>query len=140
MITLDASVWIASLDKKDLRYRESVEFLGHVVSHSVPLFAPSFALVEVACALARRAQSAEFGKQAMEKVRSWSQLVILSAEVYLPEVSIDEGVGAFLRAGDATYAATSRLTKSVIVSWDAELNDRARGMTPADWLMGAAKE
>ena len=75
----------------------------------------------------------------MEKVRSWPQLVILSAEVYLPEASIDEGVGAFLRAGDATYAATSRLTKSVIVSWDAELNDWARGMTPADWRMGAAK-
>jgi predicted nucleic acid-binding protein len=51
MITLDASVWIASLDKKDPRYGESVKFLGQVVSHSIPLFAPSFALVEVACAL-----------------------------------------------------------------------------------------
>ena len=136
MITLDASVWIAALDKKDPRYVESVQFLGHVVSRSVSLFAPSFALVEVACALARRTGSADFGKRAMEKVRTWPQLAILSAEVYIPEASIEEGVRVFLRAGDATYAATSRLTESLIISWDVELNDRACGMTPADWLAG----
>jgi len=30
------------------------------------------------------------------------------------------------------------LDKKDILSWDIELNDRARGITPADWLAGQA--
>jgi len=134
MITLDASVWISALDKKDPFYSETVQFLQYVVSHSIMPKTPSFALVEVACALAQRKRDPELGQQAMTKVREWPQLEILSAADYLPDASIKEGLAHFLRAGDATYAASAILTRTSLITWDQELIERANAMTPTEWL------
>lgn len=134
MITIDASVWISGLDQKDVFHPQTVEFFRRIISLSITPRTPSFALVEVACALGRRKRDAQIGLEAVEKLREWPQLEILHASDYLPDISIQEGLKYFLRSGDATYAATAHLTGTTLVSWDQELIGRAGAMTPTDWL------
>lgn len=134
MITLDASVWVAALNSNDPCHAESVHFLRRITSKSVRVHTPSYALVEIACALARRKQNAAQGREAMEKVRQWPQLTVILATDYLPGASIDAGLRHSLRAGDATYVAAAVLTATPLITWDTELIQRTQAITPTHWL------
>lgn len=133
-MTLDASVWIAGLDMADRFHLDSVHFFSVATMQGWSLFAPTFALVEVGCAVARRKGDGEHGRRALERIRSWSQLTLVEATRYLPDPAAEVGISCLLRGSDATYAATARVTGTRLVTWDRELIERAGGMTPTDWL------
>lgn len=140
MITIDASVWVSCLDKTDPLHVQTVRFFRQLTAVPIRSRIPSFALVEIACALGRRRRDPRTALEAVRKVRQWPQLEILPATAYLPDASIEHGLKWFLRAGDAAYAACAHLTGTILITWDQELIERAAGITPAEWLTRQAAE
>lgn len=134
MITLDASVWVAGLDVADVCHTASVRLLAALQSSRTPIVIPDLALLEVGCALARRRRDPSAGPAAVAALRSIPTLRILAAERSIPEPALELGTRALLRAADAVYVATARLTESPLVSWDRELIERAGALTPEQWL------
>ncbi len=134
MITIDASVWISGLEKRDSFHPATSEFFHWLGKRPLHLNTPSYALVEVACALMRRTGDRSLALKAVQKLREWPLLEIVPGSLYLPEPSLLKGLEHSLRSGDAIYAATASMTGTALITWDAELIERAGGVTPTDWL------
>jgi predicted nucleic acid-binding protein len=134
VITLDASVWVAGLDEADDRCATSVRFLVELQVRGTPIVIPELALLEVGCAVARRRRDPAAGPAAVAALCGIPTLRILAAGRAISEPELGLGTRALLRATDAVYAATARLTGSILVSWDRELIERAGALTPERWL------
>jgi len=74
MITIDASIWTAFFEPKDAFHIESVAFLRECERRRVEMFAPSLAIVETACAMARRQQD---GAKGLAVARSLQAIPVL---------------------------------------------------------------
>lgn len=134
MLTLDANVWIAAYDPRDRFHSESAAFLQVVSRRGLHLYGPSILLVEIACALARRAQDATVGEAAVARLRQHPNLVLHPANEQVLASAAALGSRHLLRGVDAVYAATAALLDAPLVSWDQELVRRAGAITPSDWL------
>lgn len=62
MLTLDANIWVAAYDPQDQFHAASTAFLRVVAERRLRIYGPAFLAVEVACAVARRAQSQAAGE------------------------------------------------------------------------------
>lgn len=134
MLTLDANIWTAAYDPRDAFHAHSTAFLGAVTRRRLPLYGPAFVVVEVACALARRAQSPAAGKDALQTLRAHPLLIFQPLDEHLLAVAAHLGTQQLLRGADALYAATAAICAAQLISWDDELIRRAGAVTPADWL------
>jgi predicted nucleic acid-binding protein len=134
MGTVDANVWIAGFDTTDVFHVESAAFLLEADRRGIPLYSPSFVLVEVACVLARRLRDPSAGLRAASGIVADHLVQLLPLDDVLLSLAADIGTQRFLRGADALYAATAQLTGSAIITRDQELIRRADGMTPTDWL------
>jgi predicted nucleic acid-binding protein len=134
MITVDASVWAASLDPRDRFHADSVACLRACERRRLQLFAPAFAVIETGCALARRMRDCKKALVAARGLQSVPALRLLAMEGDLLAESLALGTECFLRGADALYAATARLTGTTLLTWDHELIERGGGMTPSEWL------
>lgn len=133
-LTVDASVWIAAADTADVFHAESRRLLAAVDDRS-QIIVPAFAVVEVACALARKFRAPVLGRRLAHHILAESEVVHVPVDAELLGLAVQRGTDAFLRGADALYAATARLTGSTLVSWDGELIRRAGAISPSDWLM-----
>jgi len=134
MITVDASVWIALLDKADVFHVDTLVFMQQVERRRLPIFAPDFAILEIGCALARRQRDGAKGLGAATSVRNIPDLRLLETNAAFLVSSLRVGTECFLRGAEALYAATAEQTASQLITWDAELAARASGITPTVWL------
>jgi predicted nucleic acid-binding protein len=132
--TVDASVWVAAADSTDAFSEASRAFLAESARRGVQLIIPAFAIVEVACALARKHQDATVARQLVGMMLAPDQVRHVPVDRQLLAASMLLGTNAFLRGADALYAATAYLTGSTLVSWDNELVQRAGASTPTAWL------
>lgn len=133
MITVDASVWVGFLDRSDPFFADSEALLRRMQDLAQPAYTPEFALIEIACAVARRHRDPEAGRKAARLLRQHPRLTLVKMTRLM---SFAESIGcrALLRGADAFYAATARLTRTPLVTWDRELIERGGGMTPSQWL------
>jgi predicted nucleic acid-binding protein len=138
MLTLDANIWIAAYDPRDRFHAPSTDFLFAATRQAQALNGPAFVLVEIGCALARRAQSATAGQVALERLRQHPLLSLQPLDDALLAAAIRLGVYRLLRGADALYAATAELSSAQLVSWDEELIQRAGAITPTDWLAASS--
>ena len=134
MLTVDANVWIAANDRTDTNMERSRDFLAAATRRQETIFLPSYAEVEIACALARRRHSSEIGQQLAKEIMALSHVVAVPLDTALVSQSIQSGTRLLLRSADALYAAVAAMHSAQLVSWDAELIQRAGAVTPADWL------
>ena len=134
MILTDANLWVALHDERDEFHEQSLKFFRRTFAERVQLHAPAILLIEVACSIARRSRSAATGRAVANKVEAHPALFIWPLDDALLDRARDCGTRAFLRAGDAFYAASAELSKSQLVTWDVEFARRAGGLTPPDWL------
>jgi predicted nucleic acid-binding protein len=134
MLTLDANIWIGAYDPQDRFHADSVEFLFVATREGQRFSGPAFVLLEVGCALARRAQNATAGESAMERLRAHPLLSLAPLNSTLMDAAARLGVRYLLRGGDAFYVATAQLHQSQLISWDGELIERAGAIAPIDWL------
>ena len=134
MLTVDANVWIAANDPSDTHMGSSRDFLAAAARRQEIVYLPSFAEIEIACALARRRRSSEVGQQLAKSIMSLSQVVAVSLDAVLVTQSVHTGTHLLLRSADALYAAVAAMHSTQLVSWDAKLIQRAGAVTPVDWL------
>ncbi|MFN8469659.1 MAG: PIN domain-containing protein [Caldilineaceae bacterium] len=134
MLTVDANVWIAANDRGDTQMERSRDFLAAATRQQETIFLPSFAQVEIACALARRRRSPEIGQRLANQIMALSHIVAVPLDSALVTQSVQTGTRLLLRSADALYAAVAAMHSAQLVSWDAELIQRAGAITPADWL------
>ena len=134
MLTLDANIWIAAYDPRDGFHAESARFLLAVTLRRIGLNGPAILLVETACALARRAQSAAVAVMAVERLRMHPRLALHPMNDHLLAIATEVGTRQLLRGTDALYAATAVILNAPLVSWDEELIRRGGAVTPTDWL------
>ena len=134
MLTLDANIWVAAYDPGDRFHAQSTAFLAAVTERQLELHGPAFLLVEVVCAVARRAQSPRAGEEALERLRRHPTLVLQPTSDQLLVLAAQLGARQLLRGADALYLATAAMRNAPLISWDEELINRAGAVSPTDWL------
>ena len=134
MLTIDANVWVAAFDPADVFHAVSVAVLSRAAHQGLRLYAPDFAIVEVACAVSRRRRDTAAGLAAAAKLQAHPLLTLIPLDALLLAEALRIGTSCFLRGADALYAATAAITRSTLLSWDDELVKRANGVTPSGWL------
>lgn len=134
MLTVDANVWIAATDRGDAFSEASRMFLAGAAQQGLSIYLPSFAWIEIACALARRRQDAGVGRRLADAILNAPHVIRVQLDPMLVEQALVLGTRHFLRGADALYAATAALHGAQLVSWDEELIRRAGATTPTDWL------
>lgn len=132
-LVVDASVWVAAFDATDAHHGPSVTFLRAVEEADVPLTVPALALVETACAIARRTGSDGRASRAGQVLTSHPLLAIAAMSAGLIATAMQEGVRRRLRGADAIYVATARMVEGQLVAWDTELLDRGGAIQPTSW-------
>jgi len=132
---VDASVWIAAQDQSDPFCKRSRLFLGHVVAAGTAIHVPSFARVEVACALARKLRNSLQGERLANMLLRTAGVNEHSVDSVLLAKALALGTAKFLRGADAMYSATAEIVGCALVSWDKEHLKRAGALTPDDWLL-----
>ena len=133
-VVIDASVWVSAADASDSLSATSRRFLEALVRRRTPVLSPAHTYLEVACALARRLQNDEAGRAIAEGLLRFPQTKSTPLDSTLIREALELGTAAFLRAGDALYAAVARRESAALVAWDAELIQRAGAVTPQSWL------
>jgi predicted nucleic acid-binding protein len=134
MLTIDASVWVSAADRTDALSLPSRHFLTSALRRQLPIYLPSFAWLEIACALARRRQDAARGQQLANLILTSPYIVLVECDGALLAQAQLAGTQAYLRAADALYVATATMHSTALISWDQELIHRAGAITPADWF------
>lgn len=135
-MVVDASVWVAASDPHDPLRQEAIAFLSSAAESGALLRGPATLVVEVACALARKAGHPAVGARAYEELMDHADLHLDAVDASLIEAAIRLGAGLGLRSGDAFYAAVARRHKVPLIAWDRELVERAGAVTPEAWLNG----
>lgn len=97
------------------------------------IYLPSYARVEIACALARRRRDAGVGLRLTEAMFSLPFIIQVPTDSALLVQALMIGTEYLLRGADALYAATAEQTQTKLVSWDGELITRAGAITPTTW-------
>lgn len=134
MLTIDANVWVSAADRTDVLNRPSRQFLAAAARQHLPIYLPTFAWLEIACALARRRQDAARGQQLASMVLNSPHVMRVQLDGPLLTQALLSGPSLFLRGADALYAATAVMYATQLISWDDELIRRAGALTPSDWL------
>jgi len=133
-VTVDASVWVAVADPTDVFSGPSRAFLEATVARGDRVVVPAFALVEVACVLARKYRDPLLGRQLAQQTLSADQVELVPVDEQILALALNQGTDGLLRGADALYAATAHLTGTSLISWDNELIRRAGAVSPTDWL------
>lgn len=134
MLTVDASVWVAAADGSDVFHAASRLFLAGAARQRQGICLPSFAWIEIACALARRRRDSAVGQQLASAILRAPLVTRIELDDPFLAQTLVSGTRAFLRGADALYAATAAIHGAQLVSWDDELVRRAGAVTPTDWL------
>jgi predicted nucleic acid-binding protein len=134
MLTVDANVWVAAADQNDLFFTASRNFLTQAARQRLNIYLPAFTQIEIACALARKRQDAEAGRQLATAILGSPQITHVQLDASFLAQAILTGTESFLRGADALYAATAAICRTQLISWDDELVRRAGAITPTDWL------
>ena len=137
MLCIDACVWVAAADPKDSSAEASRTFFAEVARRDERICVPTFARVEIACALARRIGDAMKARSLVAAMLDSRFVVQVPMDPSLLDQAFRGGTEAFLRGADALYAATAAMASAVLITWDEELLRRADAITPSDWLAAA---
>lgn len=133
-LVIDANVWVSAADPADPLSAPSQRFLETVVARRLRVVLPITARLEVACALARRLRNPERGQSLANALIDAPMISERAVDATLLAAAIRIGTRSFLRAADALYAAVGSQDGDELVSWDAELMQRATARSPSDWL------
>jgi predicted nucleic acid-binding protein len=137
-LTIDASVWVALSDPSEREHETCRRFFRQIRTQLSELRTPTFLLVEVAAAAARKSRDTDVGLNLARRVRSLPMQQWYPLDDELTQVAERLGARLFLRGADAVYAAVAAATDSTLVTLDRELATRSSPdiptISPADWL------
>jgi predicted nucleic acid-binding protein len=135
---IDASVWVASVLMEDAHHDVSLAFMHRVVKERQIATLPLLVWAEIAGAVSRRTGDTELGLKTAGLVTAqvWARGVPLDAA--LANESMRLTAKLRLRGADAVYVALAAICSEPLITLDAEMLERARGIadvfTPEQWL------
>jgi predicted nucleic acid-binding protein len=137
-VTIDASVWLAALWAHEPRHAAG-RALAEIDRQQIRMVKPTLFLPEV-CGAVRRRTGREDLAAALTEALLLSPLMTMSPLTL--EVATESAACAVrlgLRGADACYVATSRLERTILLTLDTEVIERARVLidvrSPAEWLL-----
>lgn len=137
-LTLDANIWVGALDERDPVSGVCRACLLKAAEKSARLYSPLLLPVEVAATIGRKTRDARQGRLAAEWVRGFNGHVWQPLSEGCAETAERFAATLFLRGADAVYVAVAHLSDAVLLTYDAEVIERAskvvRVMTPDVWL------
>ena len=137
-LTLDANIWVGALDEHDPVSEVCRACLLRAAEKSARLYSPLLLPVEVAATIGRKTRDARQGRLAAEWVRGFNGHVWQPLSEGCAETAERFAATLFLRGADAVYVAVAHLSDAVLLTYDAEVIERAskvvRVMTPDVWL------
>ncbi len=137
-LTVDASVFVAALQRAEPRNQEAIRFLAQVELLGHAIQCPATVLVEVSCAVARATRDPVRGRIAMQAVRELPFLRLMEISETFAVSSGEIGAGLFLRSGDSFYPAVALAMSAILITYDVEMRERSLALvpvrTPSEWL------
>ena len=124
MTIVDASVWVAWLNEKDVHHVEAVRLLQECEEAGETLRAPTLVLPEILGALSRRGASTAFQSEVLALFEGQSPVLHeVSRELALEAARL---AGTFkLRGCDAVYVALAKSLGERLLTFDAEQGERS---------------
>lgn len=137
-LSLDASVWLASLSPSEPDHDASRAIIMRALAREIPTHQPVLFIVEICAAIARRTRNPDLAMQAGRAALQWPSLVLHELDHTLAADAASVAATCALRGADAVYVATARHAGSVLVTLDREMLERAAAVvevaTPREWL------
>lgn len=139
-VTIDSSVWVASVIASEPAHHECAAVVQRVISQEVTMVQPTLFLVEVAAALGRRFRGETHAENVIDRVRRLSTMREVPLDALLAARATHYAMRCGLRGADAVYLATATRAQTTFVTLDREVRERAladaRVVTPMEWLRG----
>jgi len=143
-LTIDASVWVSAFVAGDVHHPQSDQLLEFCLASRAKVIVPEIVLLEVAAGVARVLQHDGQGQVAAKKIERFPGIKFLPLQTALLNRSILLATRHFLRAADALYVFTARVSKTTLITLDDEMLQRgaaaASVLTPAKWLESVSAE
>jgi len=131
MMVVDASVWVGSLVAEDAHHVASLHWLSQQFADSgATLVAPSLLLPEVAGAVARRTGKLDLAQRILDGLLRFPELELIPLDEDLSLAAARLAARLCLRGADACYVAVAQVLGLPLVTWDAELQQRAGQVVP----------
>ncbi|MCX7016017.1 MAG: type II toxin-antitoxin system VapC family toxin [Candidatus Sumerlaeota bacterium] len=125
MLTLDASVFVASCHRREAEFGASRALLSALSEADVPLIEPALLPVEVAAALRRADNDPRLAREFAAALLSLPQLTLLPVDERLAQRALDIAIAHSLRGADALYAAVAVQYGARLVTIDGEQLQRS---------------
>jgi predicted nucleic acid-binding protein len=127
-VVIDASVLVSWMVSYDANHDASYYWMKRYRAMRGLLVAPSFAIIEIAAAIARQSKLPALAKAAIKDLYSVSTLRIVPLDSILVSSAVDIASDLQLCAVDAAYVAVAYKLKIPLVSWDKEQLQRGSGL------------
>jgi predicted nucleic acid-binding protein len=138
MFVIDASVYVSRLQRAEVQHAESLRLFEAVTAQRVPVLCPDILLPEVAAALARGLDEAEFAYRAAVHLRALPGHRFIAVNGGLSRLAARLAAERRLRGCDAIYAALARREGAPLITWDEQQRQRAAAvvetLTPTEAL------
>jgi predicted nucleic acid-binding protein len=123
MAVIDASVWVALFQEKDVFHLRATQLLDEVVAGGHPIKVPALVFAEVAGAMRRRTGKLKHASNAVAKMHDLD-LDVREIDDNFGRLAADIAGRLGMRGADAFYVALAKETGSVLYTFDDEQRQR----------------
>jgi len=124
-VVVDASVWVSRLVASDVNHEASRTWLEKFAVGENQFVAPTLVLPEVSGSVARRAEDAKSGHDAVKLILHLPSLRLISLDRALSESAAQLAADHMLRGADSVYVAVAKQLNIPLVTLDEEQFKRA---------------
>ncbi|HKG26577.1 MAG TPA: PIN domain-containing protein [Thermomicrobiales bacterium] len=125
MIVLDASVWVSSLQNRDVNHFVSRQWTTEWLDAGHKMVVPTLFLSEVGGAVARPPRDSALGRRVVADIIGDPAFTLVALDQALAEAAANHASDLFLRGADAVYVALAEQLAIPLVTWDQEQLSRA---------------
>ncbi|MDO8786685.1 MAG: type II toxin-antitoxin system VapC family toxin [Sulfuritalea sp.] len=137
-MVVDACVWIAAFMAREPHHLRSIELVRQLAELRQSVILPTLTLAEVVGTIARRSDSTEVAPAIRQFLLTETWIEQSSIDVVLGGEAASIAMRFRLRGADAVYVALAATRRVPLITLDAEMLERARGVaevfTPDQWL------
>jgi predicted nucleic acid-binding protein len=124
-VVVDASVWVSRLVASDVNHMASRVWLENFAVGENQFVAPTLALAEISSSVARRAEDAKSGHEAVKLVLRLPSLRLINLDRPLSELAAQLAADYMLRGADSIYVAVAKQLNIPLLTLDEEQFKRA---------------
>lgn len=138
MTIIDASVYIALVNRHEKFHEHSLHWFQQAIATRTPMSAPAILLAEVAAAIERGQNNSELTRQAVAYVRNSRFISLHPVSIALAESAAKIAGEQRIRGCDAVYAALALHLNQPLITLDHQLAHRAGGVVHVIQLWDAS--